>query len=264
MAVSSIPGSGRPPGWSTPNLPQTTKLQNLPMQNRFMLRPLLLALVFLISACAAPPPETSVKPGINAPFLNPEMNVQSFVDRFEGESREIYALRSEITQASQIQTGMDVADIGAGTGLFLTSFSQAVGPQGTVYAVDLSPQMLKHLRERKEKENLDQVSVVECTENSAELPEQSVDLVFICDTYHHFEFPRTTMKTVHDALRKDGEVVIVDFERIPEKTQPWILNHVRCGKQTVIQEMESFGFEQIEDVKLDGLTDNYILRFRKR
>lgn len=228
-----------------------------------MLRPLLLCFALLASACTAPPPETSVKPGINKPFLNPEMDVQGFVRRFEGESREVYALREQIADASQIEVGMSVADIGSGTGLFLPAFLNKVGTDGTVYAVDLSPQMLVHLRERKVAEKMDQVVVQECTEKSVELPANSINRAFICDTYHHFEYPRTTMATVHDALRKNGEVIIVDFERIPGETPEWILNHVRCDKQTVIQEMESFGFEKIEEVQLEGLKDNYILRFRK-
>jgi ubiquinone/menaquinone biosynthesis C-methylase UbiE len=228
-----------------------------------MLRILLLCFALLASACAAPPPETSVKPGINKPFLNPEMDVQGFVRRFEGESREVYALREQIADAAQISPGMSVADIGSGTGLFLPTFSKEVGADGTVYAVDLSPQMLVHLRERKQAEQMDQVVVTECTEKSVELPANSINRAFICDTYHHFEFPRTTMATVHDALRKNGEVVIVDFERIPGETPEWILNHVRCDKQTVILEMESFGFETIQEVELEGLKDNYMLRFRK-
>jgi len=88
--------------------------------------------------------------------------------------------------------------------------------------------------------------------------------VFICDTYHHFEYPHHTMASIHAALGRNGEVVIVDFERIPGVSREWTLDHVRAGKQEVIAEMESFGFDLVEEVEVPGLSENYVVRFRKR
>ena len=231
-----------------------------------------LPLFFLLSltvSCAsstaesAAAPEESVKPGINEPFLDTEVDVEDFVKRFEVESREIYAERVAIAAAVGLTAGMDVADVGAGTGLFEPAFSKSVGSSGTVYAVDLSPGMLTHLTERKQAEGWGNVVVRECTDRSVALPAESVDRVFLCDTYHHFEFPRTTMTSIHHALRDGGEVVIVDFERIEGVTDKWIMGHVRCGKPVVIEELESYGFRLVEEVEIDGMTDNYLLRFVK-
>jgi predicted methyltransferase len=111
---------------------------------------------------------------------------------------------------------------------------------------------------------LEQVSTQLCAEDSVELPAESVDLVFVCDTYHHFEYPRSTTTSIHSALRDGGELFVVDFERIPGVTRPWLLEHVRAGKQTVIAEIESFGFEFVEELKVAGLEENYAIRFRKR
>ena len=231
------------------------------------IRPLFLALLLAAcGACAQTAPdatETSVKPGINESFLDPGLDVDTYVKRFEVESREIYSQRQAIAAAVGLTEGMEVADLGAGTGLFVPMFSRSVGSDGAVYAVDISPAMLEHLQARKADEQWDNVTVVTCSERSAELAADSVDRVFICDTYHHFEYPRSTMRSVRDALRDGGEVVIVDFERIPGVTRDWLLEHVRCGKQTVIAEMESFGFQLLGEVDIDGLEENYLLRFRK-
>jgi ubiquinone/menaquinone biosynthesis C-methylase UbiE len=223
--------------------------------------PFLLALG--LSACAAPP-EESVKPGINDSFLNPELDVDSYVARFEVESREIYVERKGLTAAVGLEAGMAVADIGAGTGLFEPLFADAVGETGLVYAVDISPGMIEHLQERKQNEGWENVEVVQCSEDDAGLSARSVDRVFICDTYHHFEFPRSTMSSIRSALRKGGELIIVDFERIPGVTRQWLLDHVRAGKEEVIGELQDFGFELIEEIKLPGLRENYILRLRSR
>lgn len=228
---------------------------------RFGLLPILFALG--IAACAAPPQE-SVKPGINDSFLDPEMDVDSYVARFEVESREIYVERLGLTAAVGLESGMAVADIGAGTGLFEPLFAEAVGESGLVYAVDISPGMIEHLNDRKAKEGWDNVEVVLCGEDDANLPSGSVDRVFICDTYHHFEFPRATMRSIRSALRQDGELIIVDFERIPGVTREWLMNHVRAGKEEVLGELQSFGFELIEEIEIPGLRENYVLRLRRR
>jgi tRNA A58 N-methylase Trm61 len=90
----------------------------------------------------------SVKPGINARYLAPDMKIEEWVERFEGESREIFVARQAITEAVQLKPGATIADIGAGTGLFTALFAQQVGAEGQVYAVDIAPKFVAHLRDR--------------------------------------------------------------------------------------------------------------------
>lgn len=206
-------------------------------------------------------PEQSVKAGINAEFLKPSLNITQWVERFEGEGREIYTQRETIVAALKIRPGMTVADIGAGTGLFTPLLSRAVGPKGKVYAVDIAIDFLKHIEERAAAEGLKNVQTVLCTERSVKLPPESVDLAFICDTYHHFEYPRSTMESLRRALREAGEVAVVDFKRVPGQSSDWIMNHVRAGEDVVTAEIEAFGFKKVE--RIDVLKDNYIIRFRK-
>src|SRR5690606_25175451 len=104
--------------------------------------------------------------------------------------------------------------------------------------------------------------VVQCSERDVSLPDGSVDTVFTCDTYHHFEYPQATLASIHRALRPGGTLVIVDFERIPGKSREWLLGHVRCGKEQVICEVTEAGFEVVEEVPL-GFEENYFLRFRR-
>ena len=91
-----------------------------------------------------------------------------------------------------------------------------------------------------------------------------MDLVFICDTYHHFEYPRNTMSSIQRALRPGGQLLVVDFDRIPGVTADWLLEHVRAGKEVFRAEIEAAGFEFTGEHDLESLEDNYILRFSKR
>ena len=86
--------------------------------------------------------ETSVKPGINAEFLKPSLSLTQWVERFEREGREIFTEREKIVAAAKVRPGMAVADVGAGTGLFTLLLSQAAGPKGHVYAVDIAQDFL--------------------------------------------------------------------------------------------------------------------------
>lgn len=205
--------------------------------------------------------ESSVNPGINAQYLNPDLNVTQWVERFEREGREIYDHREAIVAAARLKPGMVVADIGAGTGLFTPYFSRAVGPKGKVFAVDIVPAFLERIRQRAVSEGLANVQTVLCTERSVELPPNSIDFAFICDVYHHFEYPHSSMSSLHRALRPGGEVLLVEFKRIPGTTSDWMLNHVRAGQEVFTAEIKAIGFLQVE--QLDLLKDNYMVRFHK-
>jgi ubiquinone/menaquinone biosynthesis C-methylase UbiE len=205
----------------------------------------------------------SVNPSINDKFLDPKLNVEEWTQKFETESREIFFQREKIVGLVGATPGKVIADIGAGTGLFTLPLSRIVGTEGKVYAVEISKKFLEHIRTRAASANATNVETVLCTDKSVELPEASADLAFICDVYHHFEYPRETMQTLHKALRPGGELVLIDFKRIPGESTEFILNHVRAGQEVFESEITAAGFEKTGEVK-DVLKENYIIRFKKR
>ncbi len=203
----------------------------------------------------------SVRPGINDKFLSNELDVDQWTKRFEGESRQIYARRNEIVAALALESKQRVADVGAGTGFFSELLAEAVGPNGLIWALEISPKFIEHLQDRFAKAGLSQIEVVENSDRSTGLADSSIDLAFICDVYHHFEYPNAMLENLAHVLRPGGSLVIVDFERIPGKTDDWILDHVRAGKEVFRAEIESAGFVFKDEIKIEGLEDNYILRF---
>lgn len=230
------------------------------MSRRWVPFTLAAAIFFLSLVTVTRSQDKSVKPGINDPFKDPD--VAKYAKTFEGESREVYALREKIAAACKLKPGMVVADVGAGTGLFTRIFAPAVGPKGKVLAVDISEKFLDHITKTCKDAKITNVETVKCTDTSAELAENSVDLVFICDTYHHFEYPLRTMTSIRKALKPGGRVVVIDFHRIPGKSSEWVLGHVRAGKEVVIQEIEEAGFKKVHDEK-ELLKENYLVVFEK-
>ncbi len=208
-------------------------------------------------------PATSSQPPsqLNRAFENPD--VDRYRDRFESESREVYLLREQLVEASAVRPGLDVADVGAGTGFFTVMFAQRIGEKGTTYAVDIAPAFLESIDQRAQDEDLTNIRTVLCDQSSTKLEPASVDLVFICDTYHHFENPEQSMASIHRALRPGGTLVLVEFDRREGISSDFIMNHVRADRATFTAEIEQAGFETIPTEDAPKLIENFFQRFRK-
>ena len=215
--------------------------------------------VLALGCVSAAAQERSVRPGINEPYRNPD--VHEFVGRFERPGREVYDRRLEIVAACRIKPGMAVADVGAGTGLFSRMFSAEVGPTGQVYAVDISDEFVQHVERTCRERGLRNVAGVVCGTDSVDLPAGSIDLAFLCATYHHLEFPNKTMRSIRQALRPGGQVILIDDIRREGVSSEWVLNHVRAGQETFVAEIEAAGFHVVEERPF--LKEYYFVRFEK-
>lgn len=201
--------------------------------------------------------QPAARADINRHFVNPVFD--DWVARFERRGREIYDQRYRIIEASAVEPAMVVADIGAGTGLFTRLFSQQVGNSGKVYAVDISRVFIDNILRISHQYGQRNVVGIVNTADDVALPPQSIDLAFICDTYHHFEHPAAMMASIRRALKPGGSVIVIDFRKIPGISTPWVMGHVRANKSEVVREIESFGFRLVEE--RDLLRTNYFLRF---
>ena len=207
--------------------------------------------------------EQSVKPGINNSFLDLNLDVDGMVKRFEMESREIYSARNKIIALAGIRPGAKIADIGSGTGLFTVRFADLVGKRGWVYAVDISPRLVAHVAQQAQTRKLDNVTSILCHQDHCNLPPESVDVVFVCDTYHHFEYPKSTLASIYQALKPGGTLLLIDFERIEGVSRDWIMGHVRAGKEVFRAEIQDAGFKLADEIEIDELKENYFLKFIK-
>lgn len=220
----------------------------------------LLVLLILCMQAAIPAQEKSLAPGINDNFQDPD--VDAYIKRFEGESRTVYAHRHDIVAALDLKPGMAVGDVGAGTGFFSLLLSDAVGPDGRVYAVDIAENFIEHIKTISEEHKKTNIEAIVCDERSVKLPDESIDLAFVCDTYHHFEYPFDSLASIYSALKPGGRLAIVDYIRVEGQSSDWTLNHVRCGMGGVIDEAQQAGFDFEQEHHL-GMDDQYLITFVK-
>jgi len=187
--------------------------------------------------------ETSVKPGINDSFEDP--NIERLTNMFETESREVYRNREAIVARMKLAAGQTVADIGAGTGLFTLLMAPQVEPGGKVIAVDIAQELLDNIATRAKQAGQTNIEYQLCDQKKTGLSANTIDLAFVCDTYHHIEFPQLYLEDLKSALKPEGRLVIVDFKKDPEINDNWVMGHVRLNEKEVIAEIEAAGFRHV-------------------
>jgi len=233
----------------------------LPCKHMVWMIPVVLALGGVsIRVAAQQPTITPTAKELNKAF---DADASQWTARFEHEGRAIYDKRYEILDAMHLKPGMNVADIGAGSGVFARLIAQRVAPGGMVYAVDISKNMIDHITRVAEQEKIANLRAVLGDPRSPRLEPHSLDLVCIIDSYHHFEFPQDMLREIVKALRPDGALVLIDFKRIEGVSKEYILKMVRAGEGTFTDEFQNAGFDLVQR-RDDMFDDNYLLRFHLR
>ncbi|WP_165227142.1 class I SAM-dependent methyltransferase [Aquisphaera insulae] len=199
---------------------------------------------------------------INAQFE--KADVRDYIKKFESEDREVFARRSEIVSSLGLRPGMAVADIGAGTGLFTRLMADAVGPEGKVYAVDVARNFLDYIAERAKQDGTGQIITVKGSQVSTNLKPGSVDLVFLCDVYHHLEDHEKVLASIRAALRDGGRLVLVEFDRVEGKSSKFVLDHIRADQATFRREIIAAGFGPVPGYHAPRLKENFVAMFKKR
>jgi ubiquinone/menaquinone biosynthesis C-methylase UbiE len=116
-----------------------------------------------------------------------------------------------LAELLEIKPGSAVADVGAGFGAWTVEFSRLVGPSGRVYATDVGQPQLAALREWVAKEKLTNVTVIEGSADSTNLPPGCCDAILIRDVYHHLTNPAGVVKSMSTALKPGARLALIDF-----------------------------------------------------
>ncbi|MBI5375239.1 MAG: methyltransferase domain-containing protein [Candidatus Schekmanbacteria bacterium] len=190
---------------------------------------------------------------------HPPRSLDGYIKMLESSDRGTWQMPQRVVESLVIKDGDVVADIGAGSGYFTGFFSKAVGKNGKVYACDIEKGMIDYLGERVIKEKLDNVSPVLCKPDDPMLPEASVDLIFICDTYHHIGNRDAYISLLMKYLKPGGRLVIVDFQKRETPEGPPV--SMRIAREDIVKEITDAGFKLYADFYF--LPYQYFLVFAK-
>lgn len=109
-----------------------------------------------------------------------------------------------------LKEGLNVADIGAGSGWFTMRAARRVGKSGLVYAVEINPDYLKHMDVRAKQNHLLNIHIVQGTEDDPKLPTASIDAALILNTYHEVAQPIRLLEHLHQAMKPQAALGIID------------------------------------------------------
>ncbi len=154
--------------------------------------------------------------------------------------REAEEQPEKMLDALEIEPGMTVADVGAGAGYTSLRLSRRVGPEGTVLATDVQPEMIRMLRSNAKRAGVSNIKPILCTQDDPKLPEGRVDLILLVDVYHEVTDPATCLKGWRKALKPGGRLVLVEF-RAEDPDVPIKPEH-KMSVDQVRKEVEPEGF----------------------
>ena len=181
-------------------------------------------------------------------------NVRGRIKVYENPDRPVVRKQKEIIEACAITPGMAVADIGAGSGLYTFAFAGKVGEKGTVYAVEISKPLLGHIEKTCKEGKIGNVRCIESTDKTTGLEDESADLIFICDTYHHFEFPETMLEAIKTSLRGNGRLVVIDRNK---------KGHAKFTMEEFKTQVDKAGFKLIGEYP-EMTSQHFLMIFRKK
>ena len=138
---------------------------------------------------------------------------------------------------------------------------------GSVKAFDISPIFCDALKQRCDKEKMENVSVFQCSSKALGCEKESLDIAILVDVYHHLEYPLTFNRSLLNSLKPNGKLVILDFIRdenvIKTQAPGWATAHLRADQETFKQEVLKVGFKLVAEPVIPSLVENWIMVFER-
>jgi demethylmenaquinone methyltransferase/2-methoxy-6-polyprenyl-1,4-benzoquinol methylase len=158
------------------------------------------------------PPRTDVA-------LKRYRNYSRTYDREQKRNPGAEAARRRVIERLALQPGDVALDVGCGTGLNFEAIESAIGPQGRIIGIDLSPDMLAQARERIDEHGWTNVTLIESAIDTASIPEP-VDAVLFCMTHDILQTP-AALDNVFAHTKPGARVASLGYKWAPWWTGPW-------------------------------------------
>ena len=165
---------------------------------------------------------------------------KAYIGALEDPKRDAYQKPHEVLTALNIKQGEVIADIGAGSGYFAFRLAHFVGAQGKVYAVDVSPDMIRHINRRIRDTKMTNVVALLADPDDPLLPDASVNRFFFSESWHHIDNQTKYLGLIKKMLKPGGEIVMIDFHKKDLPVGPPL--QMKIAREDLLKQMEAAGF----------------------
>jgi ubiquinone/menaquinone biosynthesis C-methylase UbiE len=139
------------------------------------------------------------------------LTLLTLVSGLSAQKQDDAADTTRLIEVLGLREGVDVADIGAGSGELTIRIARHVGSAGRVFSTDINPQRLVEIRDAVTQGQLRNVIVVEGASSQTNLPLECCDAIFMRHVYHHLGDPLLMNASLRASLKPGGRLAIVDF-----------------------------------------------------
>jgi SAM-dependent methyltransferase len=186
-----------------------------------------------------------------------------YVGLLERANREDVQKSPQIMKTLAFKPGERVADIGAGSGYFTFQVAEAVGPSGSVQALDIAPEMLEYLDTRVKARKATNVSLRRVAADDPQLAPASVDTILMIDAIHYVKDRVAYARKLLPALVPGGRLVVIDYIPKPMAERPWgPPPEQQFPRERLDREMSAAGFRL--DAVHDFLPEQFFAIYRAR
>lgn len=140
-----------------------------------------------------------------------------------------------------LKNGDTIADIGCGIGYFTIPASEVVGPEGKVYAMDISSDMLNELKEIIK--DIFNIEVIKTTEKNLIIADGSVNFAFISNVLHEVNDLNSTLQEIKRIMVTNGKVAILEWKKIKSDFGPPVSH--RLESNLLSEKLEEISFKNI-------------------
>ncbi len=169
---------------------------------------------------------------------------------------------NHILDLMDIRPGVDIADLGTGTGVLIPYLLERVGSEGSVTAIDGSQGMLDIAKTKYAEPSVNLTFLLADFEER--MPAEQYDKIILYCVYPHLQYPIDTLKTLRDYHLNTGGRIYIAFPNDES-----FVNHIHGEKKSTADLLPSapalalhFFENDIKARVLEYSEDAYVVEIR--
>ena len=163
-----------------------------------------------------------------------------------------------VIEILEIKKGWYIGDLGAGGGYYTYRFAEETGSIGRVFAADINKEFLAGIGETAKEKGFSNVHIIYSSKDDSKFEDQSLDLLFTRNTFHHIDNKNQYMKKLAQKIKPEGKIALIDYKKEASSGPP---GH-NVTRDEILSSIEDTGL--VVDKEYDFLEKQYFFVLKKQ